>query len=73
MVVAAEGQHLENYAIHKLCPYEPRGKKSRKQMKMDYVSKILVELLIIKDFKANMAHNNSSINQDGEPGEFLIS
>lgn len=48
-------------------------KKSRKQMKMDYFFKFLVKLLIIKNFKANMAHNNASINQDGEPGEFLIS
>ena len=40
-------------------------------MKSDYFFQILVKLLTIKDFKANMAHNNSSMNQDGEPGEFF--
>lgn len=29
---------------------------------MDYVFKILVEFLIIKDFKVNMVYNNLSIN-----------
>lgn len=43
--------------------------KSRKQMTVSYFTKILGKVPIIENFKANMAHNNSSINQEGEPEE----
>ena len=41
-------------------------------MKVDYFLNNLGKLWIIKDFKATIAHN-SSINQDGELKDFLIS
>lgn len=60
-------RHLGNHAIHTL--WLTNGGP----MKMEGFFKMLVKLPIVKDFKANMAHNNSSMNQDGEPGDFLIS
>ena len=41
-------------------------------MKVDYFLNNLGKLRIIKDFKATIARN-SSINQDGELKDFLIS
>lgn len=72
--MAANLQHLENYAINKLFLYEPRCKKSRKQMKMDYFFKIFSKTSEKSKVSKQIWHvNNSSINQDGDPGEFLIS